>query len=321
MKKLFKKYKKTTIFSVVLLGFIISFIIGFFEPKTKYIEYWNQELLMQENIKITNTFKSSHEICSYGTTKIIIDGKEEILLDFPHSKDLYIKGCAIDIEYINKNTVQFPICYAGGAGSGECSLIFMTYNIKTKKWLYKTTKEFYTGEETFPLFLKIWIPILKILHAFSFETEDGKVDYSYPLGMLKGKSVNEIFQEKYFDLHLFKFVNYFNVNSNLENFDDFNQIYKSKVNLLSKTEKKVILNTIYYHHGRKNEYLTSYEAINKKIISYFDKKLTDKDKKDLAKFQYISKLDFYKINNEEYKYDEILGVDDTINKLFKDVSK
>lgn len=315
-----KGYKKISIVVIILLIYLLFFLLKIFQPKVEYIDYSNQELVLNKDTKIINIFRSSHEVCSYWTTKIIKNWKEEILIDFPHTKELYIKWCAVDIIYINKNTLEFPICYAWWAWSWECTLVFMQYNVDTKKWLYKWVEDYYVWEGEYSLYIKILKPFFIIMSLFNYEDEKWEVDYSYLKWLFYWKSVMEVLQEKHFDEFFFKFINYFNDNYWIDNFDELNDLYKNNISLLGEEEKFKIVNTIYYYVDRDIDYWMAFQAFDKEIISYFDKNLTKIDKKYLAKLKYaqdIHKFDY----NYWTKYNKNILFDDEVKKIFEKVLK
>ena len=313
-----KKYKKTSIIFCVFLLYICFLIVKLFEPSVEYLDYYNQKLELENNVIIVNTFDSSFEVCYSGITKIVRDWKEKILIDFPHTKNLYIKGCAIDIKYINKSTIEFPICYVWWGWSWECSLAFMQYNINTKKWLFMWTDDYYAWADEIPLYYRVLNIFHSFKYLFSYKKDDWDIDFRFLKWFILGETFNDTFQKVHFDSSFYKFINYFKENYTLDNFEEFDEIYKSKDYLLSDSEKEVLLNTIYYYTNNSINWWDIYEYFDKKIISFYDIKLDKELKKYVAKLQYIQSMDFYEFKWK--KYNESIWFDWEIKKDFEEIT-
>jgi len=312
-----KKYKKTSIMFFIFSMYVFFLSIKLLNPQVENLDYYNQKLELDNDVVITNTFDTSHEVCYSWITKIIKNGEERNLINFPHTEELYIKWCAIDIKYIDKNTVEFPICYSWWAWSWECTLIFMQYEVDSEKWFYMWTEDYYVWEDEIPLRYKITQPFSELKYLLSYKKENWDIDFDYLKWKLFWESFNESMQKKHFDYNFFEFINYFYENYGLENYNNLDEIYKSKYELLNNKEKELLLNTIYYYIDRDLDSWVVYEYFDKKIMSFYNKNLDKESKKYIAKLQYVQSNKLYRIKWNNYNKD--LWIDEKIKNDFEKI--
>jgi hypothetical protein len=287
----------------------IFFTITLLQPKTMELEYGIQKLVLDKNTYIINTYMTSHEICSYWKTAIVINNKEEIILEFPHTEALYIKWCAIDIEYITKEIIWFPVCFAGWWGSGECMLATMDYNIQTKWWKLNEVKYYFAWESEYPLQLKLRILIDNIFNSSLIEEEANK--------------------NLYFDRGFYKFIDYFNKNYTLVNYSEVHKkyfeqfeiqksyyqddkqsykLFNSIVQKIRYSDMQILKNTILSFSNYVENYGWIKSAFNQKIFELSNKwSLLESEKEELAKYFFLIRVDVHDLKLMEY--DEALWVD------------
>ncbi|MDD2871039.1 MAG: hypothetical protein PHS49_03535 [Candidatus Gracilibacteria bacterium] len=283
---------------IVILLKIVTYII---EPKTIEIEYGKQMLHLSDNIYILNEYNPSSAVCNDGVTKLVIDGQVKNILDYPKTNSDFIKGCAINIKYVNKNTINLPICYADGGGSGECQLVIMQYNIKKDTWKY-------IGLNQFPDYMNMILLNNSLEYHVSYDVAIGKFSLLYMY--LTKYNFAEEFYSKHFNEQFFTFINYFTTHYDLENKSDIYEIYFDKSSLLNDTEKNIIKNTLYKYENLE-QYFLYQNILGRKIFSFHNKKLSEQEIITLAKYQFLLSI---KINNiNENKYNKEVGFDKEID--------
>ncbi|MCP4523344.1 MAG: hypothetical protein GY828_03930, partial [Candidatus Gracilibacteria bacterium] len=128
-----------------------------------------------------------------------------------------------------------------------------------------------------------------------------------------------VMQEKHFDTQFFTFINYFQTNYNLLNFNTLDEIYKDKSYLLSTQEQEIVLNTVYHYIAKPIDSWDITEFFDSKIIRYLDKPINHKIEKYIAKIQYIQSLSLHRI--EKNNYNSLIGFDNEIKNDFEILMK
>lgn len=297
--------KKNYLKIIIIITFIILSIkiaLYSFAPiaiiNDKYFDWiYDTEVSLKMNNDISVKAKynrMSSSACKRGISTIIDNWKEEILLEDIYEHNPTGLLCTIGFEYINKYIFRAKICYTWWAGSWECDVAYMDYNLDTKKWSFKSTDFYYSWEDEYSLWLKTRLYFYKQL-SFIYKADNKANDY--------------------FNSPFFELIYYFSSRNILESYEWIDNIYINRSNLLSEDEKNIILNTIYKYPNLKVRYRWSlYSIFFDKIEYFYKKELTKEDEKIIWKYQYISWLDISTLKDIEYN--ENIWTDTELESIF-----
>ena len=143
MKKYFKKIL-VIIGIIILLNFsidIYKWIKSVYYPSVLVStgENWTTQTLYIWNWQsdfVENSYKWWMNVCREWKTVIVKNWIKKVILD---EKTLDFQACAVDLEYLNKNTIRMSICYSWWWGSWECTYAVMDYFIDSWLWEYQSS--------------------------------------------------------------------------------------------------------------------------------------------------------------------------------------
>lgn len=115
--------------------------------------------------------------------------------------------CAVWVNYIKKDILEVPVCYAWGWGSWDCIYSLMNYNLKTQKWSYK-----WQWAVSYYLYDKSYI-------------SKSQIDKLYFMDILSDWYMTYILYRHYEETFK-EFINYFQDNNLLENQSNIPFIYR-----------------------------------------------------------------------------------------------